>query len=217
MYPSFIIKNLGQVEYATTWTDMQQFTENRGSTTPDEFWVLEHAPVFTLGLAGKEEHLLHKQHDIPIIHCDRGGQVTYHGPGQVVIYTLIDLKRAKLSIRDLVERLEQGIISYLASLGIKAYGDRCAPGVYIANKKIASLGLKVRKGCTYHGISFNVAMDTTPFAYINVCGYSGLKVVQLSELVAINPLTSVGSELATALTKAIYPTEANPNLTSLAK
>ncbi len=173
MSNSYIIKPLGLVDYQTSWDLMKQFTETRDANTLDEFWILQHKPVFTLGLAGKEEHLLFKDHDIPVIRVDRGGQVTYHGPGQIVIYTLIDLKRNSLSIRDLVERLEQGIISYLANNNIIANGDRCAPGVYVEGKKIASIGLKVRKNCTYHGISFNASMDTTPFSYINVCGYSG--------------------------------------------
>lgn len=180
------IKHLGKTDYESTWQQMKEFTEHRNENTPDEFWVLEHNPVYTLGLAGKEEHFLQKITDIPIIRTDRGGQVTYHGPGQIVIYTLVDLKRAKISIRQLVERLEQGIINYLATIGIIANGDRCAPGVYISGKKIASLGLKIRKNCTYHGISFNFNMDTTPFNYINVCGYSGLQVVQLEELASIS-------------------------------
>jgi lipoyl(octanoyl) transferase len=191
----FIIKELGRVDYQTTWQQMKEFTEARSENTPDEFWILEHHPVFTLGLAGKEEHFLQKVTDTPVIRTDRGGQVTYHGPGQIIIYTLIDLKRAKLSIRELVERLELGIINYLGSLGVTATGNRDAPGVYVSGKKIASLGLKIRKGCTYHGISFNVDMDTTPFSYINVCGYSGLQVVQLSELTKVVDTSNIGSLL----------------------
>lgn len=200
---TYVIKPLGLIDYQTTWDDMKQFTECRTPDSLDEYWVLQHKPVFTLGLAGKEEHILFKDHNIPIIRVDRGGQVTYHGPGQIVIYTLVDLKKNHLSIRDLVERLEQGIINYLASLGIVANGDRCAPGVYVEGKKIASIGLKVRKNCTYHGISFNAAMDTTPFNYINVCGYSGLKVVQLQDLIKLDNLENEANKLAKYIAMAV--------------
>ena len=199
----FTIKELGTADYQSTWQQMKEFTEARSENTPDEFWQLQHNPVFTLGLAGKHEHFLQKITGIPIIRTDRGGQVTYHGPGQIIIYTLIDLKRAKLSIRELVERLEQGIINYLASLGITASSNRLAPGVYVSGKKIASLGLKVRKGCTYHGISFNVDMDTTPFSYINVCGHEGLQVVQLSELTKVD-INKVGQALIKYIIDEIY-------------
>lgn len=199
----FEIKYLGITDYHNTWEQMKAFTETRTSNTMDEFWVLEHNPVYTLGLAGREEHFLQKITSIPIIKTDRGGQVTYHGPGQIIIYILVDLKRANLSIRQLVERLEQGVIDFLNSLGIKANGNREAPGVYIENKKIASLGLKVRKNGTYHGVSFNYDMDTTPFNYINVCGYSGLKVIKLSELVEISK-EKANQELVKSITRAIY-------------
>ncbi len=199
------IKHLGLADYQQTWENMQEFTLNRTADTPDEFWLLEHSPVFTLGLAGLESHILNKEHDIPIIRTDRGGQVTYHGPGQLIIYTLINLEQAKLSIRELVTRLELGIIKYLNSLGIEANGDRNAPGVYVNNKKIASLGLKVKRGCTYHGISFNIAMDTLPFNYINVCGYSGLKVVQLNDLIPkMDDLNIIGNQLVQNLIETIY-------------
>ena len=204
MTKKYMIKSLGMVDYQTTWDAMKQFTENRDENTPDEYWVLQHNPVFTLGLAGLEEHILFKHPDIPIIRVDRGGQVTYHGPGQIIIYTLIDLKRCKLSIRTLVERLEQGIINYLASYGITATGDRCAPGVYVDKKKIASMGLKVRKNCTYHGISFNASMDTSPFKYINVCGYSGLQVVQLKDLIKLDTLDIEANKLAKNIAEAVY-------------
>ena len=200
----YLIKPLGLVDYQSSWDNMKEFTDTRTNATPDEFWVLEHKPVFTLGLAGLPEHILFKEHDIPIVRTDRGGQVTYHGPGQVVIYTLIDLKRIGLSIRELVQRLEVGIIDFLAAHGIKANGDRSAPGVYIDGKKIASMGLKVRKNCTYHGISFNANMDTTPFNYINVCGYSGLKVVQLGDFIAIDNLEKIGIALAGNIANAVY-------------
>lgn len=201
---NYTIKQLGIVDYKNTWDAMKEFTEKRLANTPDEYWVLQHNPVFTLGLAGKEEHILFKNHNIPILRVDRGGQVTYHGPGQIVIYTLIDLKRDNLSIRLLVERLEQGIINYLATYGIKANGDRCAPGVYVDGYKIASIGLKVRKNCTYHGISFNASMDTTPFNFINVCGYSGLKVIQLKDLTSFKSLEDEALKLTEHIAKAVY-------------
>lgn len=194
---------MGKVDYQTIWQDMKDFTETRDETTNDELWILEHDPVFTLGLAGKKEHLLFTNHAIPIVQCDRGGQVTYHGPGQLIIYTLIDLKRANLSIRQLVERLENGVIDYLKSLNINANSNRDAPGVYINGKKIASLGLKVRKGCTYHGLSFNIAMDLTPFNYINVCGYSELKVTQLNNY--INTLNTNNSDNLMNLAHNVVP------------
>lgn len=202
-----IIKYLGRMDYNKTWQDMQYFTNNRNENTPDELWIVEHEPVFTLGLAGKEEHILYKDHNIPIVRCDRGGQVTYHGLGQVVIYTLIDIKRANLSIRDLVTTLENGIIAYLATFNIQANGDRAAPGVYISGAKIASMGLKVRRGCTYHGISFNYNMDITPFEYINPCGYIGLQITQLSAEISKHDLPSqeiVGQNLANMLNNKIY-------------
>ncbi len=201
------IKTIGKIDYYDCWEQMKQFTESRDSSTPDELWLVEHDPVFTLGLAGKEEHILIKEHSIPIIRSDRGGQVTYHGPQQIVIYILIDIKRLEFSIRELVTRIENGVISYLAELGIVANGDRDAPGVYVAGKKIASLGLKIRKGCSYHGLSFNFNLDKTPFSYINPCGYAGLQVVNLSELVstdiALNFAASA-KRLAECLNRQIY-------------
>lgn len=202
---SHTIKNLGQTDFVTTWQQMRNFTNARNPDTPDEFWIVEHTPVFTLGLAGKEEHILFKEHGIPIVRCDRGGQVTYHGPGQIVIYTLVDIARLKLSIRCFVERLENGIIAHLKTFGINAYNDRNAPGVYVEGKKIASLGLKVRKGCTYHGISFNFNMNETPFSYINVCGYSGLKITQLQNLIPTQlSLTQSATQLLEHITNSIY-------------
>lgn len=201
----FKIRTLQRADYEPTWQQMKDFTTDRNKDSADEFWIVEHNPVYTLGLAGKEEHFLQKVSHIPIIRTDRGGQVTYHGPGQVVIYTLIDIARAKLTVRSFVERLEDGIIQYLASLNIVATSDAKAPGVYIDNKKIASLGLKIRKNCTYHGISFNLAMDLTPFSYINVCGYSGLKMVQLCDLVDVETnVMTIGKDLTTFIAASIY-------------
>jgi lipoyl(octanoyl) transferase len=161
---------------------MQRFTEERDADTPDEIWFLEHPPVFTLGLAGKQEHLL-APGTIPVIQIDRGGQVTYHGPGQLVVYPLIDLKRLKLGVRALVESIEQSVIATLKDFGISAVSKPEAPGVYTPDgRKLASLGLRIRRGCCYHGLAFNVAMDLEPFSRINPCGYTGLKMSQVSEL-----------------------------------
>jgi len=175
------IKRLGRVEYQPTWQAMQEFTATRGKDTPDEIWLLEHPPVFTLGMAGKREHLL-ADIGIPVVAIDRGGQITYHGPGQVVLYLLLDLKRRSYGIKELVRRMEQAIIDLLAEYRIQAQRQAGAPGVYVAGAKIAALGLRVRNGCTYHGLSLNVALDLTPFQAINPCGYAGMPVTQLTEL-----------------------------------
>ncbi|WP_027469343.1 lipoyl(octanoyl) transferase LipB [Deefgea rivuli] len=184
-----IVKQLGQVEYLPTFEAMQAFTVARDATTPDELWLLEHPPVFTQGLAGKPEHILQSS-EIPIVQIDRGGQVTYHGPGQLVAYLLLDLRRHKLGVRDLVRLLEDSVIGVLADEGITAYGKVDAPGVYIHRKtelgefeaKIASLGLRIKNGCCYHGLALNVSMDLAPFALINPCGYQGLQVTRMSDL-----------------------------------
>lgn len=160
---------------------MQKFTDERTKQTEDELWMVEHPPVFTQGQAGKAEHILNAG-DIPIIQVDRGGQVTYHGPGQIVIYPLIDLKRHKIGIKALVSGIEEALIQTLKHYGVDAQRREKAPGVYTSDKKIASLGLRVRKGCTFHGLAFNIRMDLEPFSRINPCGYSGLQVTQLSEL-----------------------------------
>lgn len=200
-----LIKNLGKADYLSCWQAMKDFTETRNAETPDELWIVEHDPVFTLGLAGKEEHILIKNHAIPIIRTDRGGQVTYHGPQQIVVYLLIDIKRRNLGIRELVTRIENGIIRYLAEYGITAYGDRDAPGVYVDGKKIASLGLKIRKGCSYHGLAFNFDIDKTPFNYINPCGYAGLQVINLRELTSFasdmhNESSKLAQDVANSIT-----------------
>lgn len=201
------INQIGKIDYLACWQDMKQYTEERNIDSKDQLWLVEHDPVFTLGLAGKEEHILIRNHDIPIVRTDRGGQVTYHGPQQIVIYLLIDIKRLGISIRDLVTRIENGVIRYLAQFGIIANGDRDAPGVYVAGKKIASLGLKIRKGCSYHGLSFNFGLDKKPFSYINPCGYAGLQVVNLNELVATEKLPDFATasyQLAEYLNQEIY-------------
>lgn len=175
------IRHLGLQDYLPTWRAMQTFTSMRDTSTPDEFWFLEHPPVFTLGLNGKPEHVLAPD-IIPVIHVDRGGQVTYHGPGQLVVYVLLDIRRARLNVRQLVTLLEQSVVDLMALFAVKAYARPEAPGVYVKDAKIASLGLRIRRGCCYHGLSINVAMDLTPFAGINPCGYRGLQVTQLRDL-----------------------------------
>jgi len=175
------LRHLGLCDYEKTWRDMQDFTASRTKDTPDEIWLLEHPPVFTLGLNGKREHLLDPA-DIPVVNCDRGGQVTYHGPGQLIAYLLLDLKRRKLGVKEMVRRMEQVVIDLLSDYGIDATRRAGAPGIYVNGKKIAALGLRVRRGCSYHGLSLNVDMDLEPFTRINPCGYEGLETTQLREL-----------------------------------
>ena len=189
-----IVRYLDRQDYQTCWQAMQQFTQHRDESTLDEIWVLEHSPVFTQGQNGKPEHLLCPG-DIPIVKVDRGGQVTYHGPGQLVAYTLIDIKRKKLSIRALVTFLEKSIIELLTELGISAFAKPDAPGVYIDQSKICSVGLRIRRGCSYHGLAFNVAMDLEPFSRINPCGFSQLQMTQLSAFHAIDDLANIKIKL----------------------
>jgi len=174
------VKNLGRVEYEPTWQAMLAFTVARTAETPDEIWIVEHPPVYTLGQAGKPEHLL-TDIGIPMIKIDRGGQITYHGPGQVVIYLLLDLHRMQIKVRELVTAIEQAVIDFLAPYGVDAQRLAGAPGVYVGDAKIAALGLKIKNGCSYHGLSLNVDMDLYPFTAINPCGYAGLKVVQTKD------------------------------------
>jgi lipoyl(octanoyl) transferase len=178
------VRQLGQVDYQPVWQAMQRFTAERTSDTIDELWLLEHPPVFTQGQAGKAEHIL-AMSDIPVVQIDRGGQVTYHGPGQLVAYLLLDLRRYKMGVRDLVRKLENSVIGILADHGIAAYGKVDAPGVYVrdeyAESKIASLGLRIRNGCCYHGLALNVSMDLAPFGLINPCGYQGLQVTRMAD------------------------------------
>ena len=177
-----IIKTLGLVSYDESLENMRRFTRDRSELTEDELWLTEHPPTYTLGLKTKAEHILNHDHKIPLIQSDRGGQITYHGPGQIVAYTLLDLRRLNLTVRKAVRLLEQTTINLLSSLGIVAFGDNARPGVYVNGKKIASLGLKIRNGCSYHGIALNVDMDLKPFDNINPCGYPDLNVTQLKEL-----------------------------------
>jgi len=192
------IRNLGVQPYESTWQDMQRFTQNRAADSVDEIWITEHLPVYTLGLNGKREHLLNTG-AIPVIQSDRGGQVTYHGPGQLVVYTLIDIKRRNLGIRQLVTTLEQAMIFALAQHGISAEARADAPGVYVNGKKIGSIGLRVKRNCSYHGLSINNHMDLRPFDHINTCGYPGLEVTQLADL----GVTVSNAELAIPVTQAI--------------
>lgn len=179
--PCLRVRRLGRVEYAPTFAAMQEFTATRTAETADELWIVEHPPVFTLGQAGKPEHLL-RDIGIPLVQIDRGGQVTYHGPGQVVIYLLLDLNRRQLKVRELVRHIEQAVIDLLAAHGVTAERHTNAPGVYVAGAKIAALGLRIRNGCSYHGVSLNVDMDLSPFDAINPCGYAGLRVIQTKDL-----------------------------------
>ena len=176
-----VVRRLGRVDYEPTWRAMQDFTASRAPETPDELWIVEHPPVYTLGQAGKPEHIL-EDVGIPIVKIDRGGQVTYHGPGQVVIYLLLDLQRLKIKVRELVTAIEQAVIDFLAVQGVAAERRAGAPGVYVGDAKIAALGLKIKNGCSYHGLALNVDMDLSPFAAINPCGYAGLKVIQTKDL-----------------------------------
>lgn len=186
---------------------MQQFTQQRNAETVDEIWLLEHHPVFTQGQNGKPEHLLDAG-DIPVVKTDRGGQITYHGPGQLMVYTLIDLKRKKFTIRELVTHLEQSVISLLADYQIQAYAQCKAPGVYVAETKICSIGLRIRRGCAYHGIAFNVAMDLAPFDRINPCGFLGLKMTQFAALGGLHEVAETGRQLSKHLLKQLMYTNA---------
>ncbi len=198
-----IIKYLGQQDFLTTWQSMHDFTQNRDESTEDELWVLEHPSVFTQGQAGKPEHILNPHH-IPVISTDRGGQVTYHGPGQIIVYVLFDLKRAKMGIRNLVSKLEQAIIQLLKRYDIQAESFCDRPGVYVQEEKIASIGLRVKKGCSFHGIAFNVDMDLTPFTYINPCGFSQLKMTQLKNFLPHLNIEQIQRELAEIMQKQLH-------------
>jgi lipoyl(octanoyl) transferase len=193
-----VLRWLGRVAYEPTWRAMQQFVDARGAETPDEIWFLEHPPVFTLGMNSRPEHLLGTG-DIPVVQIDRGGQVTYHGPGQLVVYPLLDLGRARLGVRALVEGIERAIVATVAEWGIEAHGRREAPGVYVGLRKVASVGLRIRRGCSYHGLALNVAMDLEPFRRINPCGYAGLEMTQVSELGGPADLGAVADALAPRL------------------
>jgi len=205
---SINIRQLADADYVEVWQAMKDFTDNRGDETKDELWLVEHPPVFTQGQAGKEEHLL-MPGDIPVVQVDRGGQVTYHGPGQQVIYFMINLRRRKMGVRELVTLIETGIVNALADYCIKAYAKPDAPGVYIDEKKVASLGLRVRKGCSFHGLALNVCMDLSPFLRINPCGYAGLEMVQTSDVSELDTVEAAGESLANHMVKLLNVTDVN--------
>jgi lipoyl(octanoyl) transferase len=200
--PALTIKYLGVVDYESTWRAMQAFTAQRTGETNDEIWLLQHPPVYTQGLAGKPEHLLTKP-TIPVVKTDRGGQITYHGPGQIVVYVFFDLKRKGIGVKELVKRIEQSLIDALQRYGVAAERKLGAPGVYVKGAKIAALGLRVKNGCSYHGLALNVAMDLTPYGAINPCGYAGMEVTDLATLgvrASINDvMTTLSEHLVTQL------------------
>ncbi len=195
-----LIRHLTPQPYAQSWQAMQDFTNHRDAATMDEIWALQHLPVFTQGQAGKAEHIL-DQGNIPLVHSDRGGQVTYHGPGQLMLYLMLDLKRLSMGVRVLVSHMEQALINCLQGYGIEATADIKAPGVYVEGSKIASLGLRVRKGCSFHGLALNVDMDLSPFARINPCGYPGLDMVQMSHFVKLIEFDQVAANMCQNLVK----------------
>ncbi|MDD5240806.1 MAG: lipoyl(octanoyl) transferase LipB [Sulfuricella sp.] len=206
---SLLAKHLGRIEYLPTWRAMQDFTAQRGPETPDELWLLEHPPVYTLGMAGKPEHLLHAT-AIPVVKIDRGGQITYHGPGQIVVYLLLDLKRRKLGVKELVRRMEQAVIDLLARYHVVAERRDKAPGVYVGEAKIAALGLRIKNGCCYHGLSLNVDMDLAPFRNINPCGYEGLAVTQCRDEGITEGQAVLGEKLVEHLGKNLQNNEIPP-------
>jgi lipoyl(octanoyl) transferase len=199
----FTIRRFGIAEYEPVWREMQSFTAARNTGTPDELWLVEHPPVYTLGLNGKAQHLPRTDNGIPVIKSDRGGQITYHGPGQIVVYTLLDLRRRGLGVRALVRKLESAVIELLADYGLAANGRVDAPGVYVAGAKVAALGLRVRNGCCFHGLSLNVDMDLSPFRSIDPCGYPGLQVTQLRDLGIDEPTETVADKLVAKLANGI--------------
>lgn len=203
---SITIRRLGPTPYEVTWREMQQYTLARTPASADEIWLTEHPPVYTLGLASRSEHLL-RNNGISIVRSDRGGQVTYHGPGQLVAYLMLDLRRRRLGVRDMVRRIEGAVITWLAALGVEAWGKVAAPGIYVRRDgfeaKIASLGLRVRNGCSYHGVAINVDMDLAPFSDIDPCGYPGLRVTQLAAFGIARSVDAAGVELAPILVRAM--------------
>jgi lipoyl(octanoyl) transferase len=200
--PAPILRWLGRAEYESTWRAMQRHVDASGPSTPDEIWFLEHPPVFTLGMNARSEHLL-APGDIPVVSIDRGGQVTYHGPGQLVVYPLLDLARLRLGVRDLVVAIERAIADTVAEWGIVAAGRRDAPGVYVEARKLASIGLRIRRGHSYHGLALNVAMDLEPFRRIDPCGYVGLEMTQLADLGGPADVQAVATALAPRLLAAV--------------
>ncbi|MBS0417669.1 MAG: lipoyl(octanoyl) transferase LipB [Proteobacteria bacterium] len=197
-----MIRRLGCVEYEPTWRAMQQFTAERDASTPDEIWFLEHPPVFTLGMNASADHVL-APGDIPVVQIDRGGQVTFHGPGQLVVYPLIDLRRAKLGVRDMVTALEKCVIEFVAEFGVSAEARKEAPGIYVAGKKLGSVGLRIRRHSSYHGLAVNVNLDLEPFRRINPCGYQNLEMTQLAELGGPSTVDSAADALEPHLLRSL--------------
>jgi lipoyl(octanoyl) transferase len=209
------VRDLGRQPYEPVWRAMQRFTDARGEDTPDELWLVEHDPVFTLGQAGKPEHVL-APGDIPVLNVDRGGQVTYHGPGQLVAYPLVDLRRLGIGVRELVCRIEGAVIDVLAGYGIAAERRDGAPGIYVGDAKVMALGLRVRRGCSFHGLAFNIAMDLSPFARINPCGFRGLAVTSVVDLGGPGDLAAVQPALVEALSRRLgLAPRATPGLPDL--
>lgn len=198
-----MVRTMGLSDYQITWQAMKEFTNTRTAETCDEIWLLQHPPVFTQGIAGKPEHLLYNN-DIDLIQTDRGGQITYHGPGQIIAYLLLDIRRLKLGVRELVRSMENAVIDLLKDYHIRAVGRIGAPGVYVDNAKIAALGLKIKRNFCYHGIALNVDMDLTPFSYINPCGYQGLRVTQARDLGITDDLEILSAQLASQLQKKLF-------------
>lgn len=212
--PDVAVRRLGVCDYTPVWEAMREFTATRTPSTPDEIWLLEHAPVYTLGLNAHREHVPAPR-DIPVVHTDRGGQVTYHGPGQVVAYVLLDLRRRALGVRQLVSALEQSVIGLLADYAIGAHARRDAPGVYVDGAKIAALGLRVRQGCCYHGLSLNVAMDVEPYSRIHPCGYPDLQVTDMRTLGVVAETSQVADRLIAHLAQHLdYTVHSAANETS---
>lgn len=203
---SLVIRQLNTMDYSQVWQAMKDFTDNRDDTVADELWLVEHPAVFTQGQAGKSEHLL-VPGDIEVVKVDRGGQVTYHGPGQQVVYVMINLRRKKIGVRQLVTLIENSIVSALTDYDIDAYAKADAPGVYVDEKKIASLGLRVRKGCSFHGLALNVNMDLSPFLRINPCGYAGLEMIQTADLNGPQNTASAGTALVKHLINLLEATK----------
>ena len=204
--PKLIVRQLNRQDYEPVWQAMQHYTDTRDDNAADEIWLVEHNPVFTQGQAGKEEHLL-MTGDIPVVKVDRGGQVTYHGPGQQVLYVLFNLRRLKIGVRELVTWLEETVIDTLKDFGINAYAKADAPGVYVDDKKIASLGLRVRRGCSFHGLALNIDMDMEPFLRINPCGYAGMEMLQTKQINGPKTLAEASDGLVKHLVKRLGNTE----------
>ena len=203
---SLIVRELGLQPYQQVWQDMQTFTDQRSASTPDELWLVQHPPVYTLGKNARAEHVLDPG-DIPVVKSDRGGQVTYHGPGQLIVYAMLDLRRRGMGVQSLVRLLEQAVIDLLAGYGVMAHRREKAPGVYVEDRKIAALGLRVRRGCSFHGLSLNVDMDLSPFRMINPCGYEGLEVTRMSDLGIDAPPELVATQLSRHIEQLLETTD----------